>query len=133
MAASEWISFVKKVQAETPGMTYGEAMRAAAPRWKSKKASNGGKAWGLSPEQQKQYIEDKRTGKHQKKVGSMTVWDPQANGGAFIDDLWTVGKHLVDRVPKIMEARKAKQEAAEQFVGNRLKAVVKKWKQPAKQ
>lgn len=35
----------------------------------------GGLIWGLTPDQQKRYIEDSKTGKNLKKVGSMTVWD----------------------------------------------------------
>lgn len=77
MSGSEWIDFVKRVQREQEGRTFKEALVVAATRWKRVK---GGKTWDLSPEQKKQYIEDKKSGKHQRKVGSMVVWDPTYEG-----------------------------------------------------
>ena len=71
--SSDWIKLIKAVQSEL-GCSYKEAMIEASKRKKS-----GGRTWGLTPEQQKQYISDKRNGKNQRKINSMTVWDPTMN------------------------------------------------------
>jgi len=84
---SEWINLVKKVQNKY-GCSYKDAMIKAS---ELKRHGEGGRmehmvggprgTWQLSPEQQRQYIEDKKTGRHSRKIGTATFWDPTYEGG----------------------------------------------------